>query len=522
MNKYIITVFLLATFVGFSQVNDSTEKELSSQLEKFKTLLSYSLQFHKDTVDMNKSAEAAFNSYLQALDDKSYYFSAERYKELKVANTGVKKSFGISQIVFADTSYVFRIEEFSSADSNGILPGWRLLAIDGVSTVKKEEAEINEMLNDTASKSIELKLLTLSGEEVTKTINNSPHKASSINASFMINDSIGYIKSLKFTANAANEFKDAISSFPFGMKGLVIDLRNNPGGVLEAVGKVISLFLEEGKQVIKTASKHEDYEYSIDSKEDGQFIGLPLVLLVNEVSASASELFAGAVQDYDLGIVVGTRTYGKGTLQKHWEFKDGSAFRITVGEYVTPLGRKVQKYESIGLGVEVETFDDNLQEALQSMKVPKDVAIFKSSKGRTLISMGGIMPDSTVNDKDSVTKLTRFAKKKRVILKTAIEIFLGEWASLKSKYKDEQSFGKNFEFNENIYPRIKRNLLAVSLQNDEMFEKDKELMADLVKARLGQFLYGDRGYYASETFSDSILDNAVRAVNGAQKLVRND
>ncbi len=522
MKKYIITIFMLSLFSGFAQVNDSTEKEVSSQLEKFKTLLSYSLQFHKDTVDMNKSAEDAFNSYLQALDDKSYYFSAERYKELKVANTGVKKSYGISQIVFADTSYVFRIEEYSSADSNGILPGWRLLSVDGKSTVKTEEAKINEMLSDTVHKSIELEFLTLSGEKVTKIINNSAHKSSSINANFMLNDSIGYIKSLKFTANAAKEFKDAINSFPYGMKGLVIDLRDNPGGVLEAVGKVISLFLEKDKQVIKTASKHEDYEYSILSEEDGQFIGLPLVLLVNTVSASASELFAGAVQDYDLGIVVGERTYGKGTLQKHWEFKDGSAFRITVGEYVTPLGRKVQKYETTGLDVELDTFDDNLNEAIKNMKVPKDVAIFQSSKGRTLISMGGIMPDSTVSDEDSLTKLTKFAKKKRVILKTAIEIFLGEWESLKKKYEDNANFGKNFQFNDKIYERIQKNLLAVSLQNDEMFEKDKDRMADLVKARLAQFLYGDRGYYASETFSDDILDNAIRAVNGAQKLVRSE
>jgi carboxyl-terminal processing protease len=471
---------------------------------------------------MNKSAEEAYNSYLQALDDKSYYFSAERYKELKVANTGVKKSFGISQIVFADTSYIFRIEEYSSADSNGILPGWRLLAVDVVSTVKKEEAEINKMLIDTVSKSIELKLLTLNGDIVTKKINNSPHKSSSINANFMLNDSVGYIKSLKFTANAGKEFKDAITTFPYGMKALVIDLRDNPGGVLEAVGNVISLFLEEGKQVIKTASKHEDYEYSIASEEDGQFIGLPLVLLVNKVSASASELFAGAVQDYDLGIVVGERTYGKGTLQKHWEFKDGSAFRITVGEYVTPLGRKVQKYETTGLGLNYESFDENLNEALNNVKVPEDVSIVMSSKGRTLISIGGIMPDSVISDTDTLTKLTKFAKKKRVILKTAIEIFLGEWASLKKKYKNEERFGTDFQFNEKIYPRIKNNLLAVSLQNDEMFEKDKDLMADLVKARLAQFLYGDRGYYASETFSDDLLDNAIRAVNGAQKLVRSD
>lgn len=517
--KLLLLLILLQTGLS-STVPDSVQKEINGQLEKYKTLLEYSYTYHKDSIDLNSKSDVAFNSFLQAMDSKSYYFTTEQYKTMKSANTGVSKSTGLTQIVFADTSYVFRVEKKSSADSNKIKPGWRILSISNESVIASDEVTINSMLADTSLTSIEIEFLNMKGEKVTKTIMNSPHVNSSIELSYMINDSTGYIKSLKFTANASNEFENVISNFPYSMNGLVIDLRNNPGGVLTAIGEVISLFIDEGKQVIKTESKHPDYLYNIKSKKKGKFKGLPLVLIVNEVSASASELFAGAVQDYDLGIVIGQRTYGKGTLQKHWEFKDGSAFRVTVGEYVTPLGRKVQKNNKKAFDPSMESFDEDLNEKLRKLEVPQDVKIIKSSKGRDLISMGGILPDSITTQEAKPTKLTTVAKQKRVFIKTAFEIFLGEYFKIKNQYNDFLDFCKQYNFNDEIYTRIKKNLIAASLQNDEMFNTDKSLMAQITKERLGQLLYGDEAYYCTESINDIVVIKASNSLNDAKKLVR--
>lgn len=516
-------ILILIIFLAFIQVKanlpDSTNKVINKEIEKFKTLLEYSYIYHKDSINIDDKSEEAFKAYLQSLDDKSYYFPAEQYKSLKEANTGIRKSLGISQIVFSDTSYVFRVEAGSSADSNGIKPGWRILSIDDTSTVKRDESSINILLNDTSSTSTNLKFLDLSGNILNKTLFNSPHITSSIDVSFMLNDSIGYLKSLKFTEEAGEEYEKAISSFPYGLKGLIIDLRDNPGGVLTAVGDVISLFIEKNKQVIKTKAKNPEFDFNVKSKTDGKFIGLPLVLLVNEVSASASELFAGAVQDYDLGIVIGQRTYGKGTLQKNWEFKDGSAFRITVGEYVTPLGRRVQKESKSAFNSDNITLDEKLNEKLKGISVPKDVSIIKSRTGRTLISIGGILPDSILPIQEKPTKLTEVAIQKRVIIRTAFEIYLTEGKSIYSKYDDFNSFCKLFTFNQLIYERLNKNLLLASLQNEEMFEKDKLRMTELVKERLAQFLYGDKGYYCSNAYYDKDIMKAILTIPDAKKLI---
>lgn len=522
MKKIIMLILMFVSANSFAAVPDSVTKEINVQLEKFKTLLEFSYVYHKDSIDVDEKSEAALKAYMQALDDKSYYFPEEQYRSLKESNTGIKKSLGITQIVFADTSYVFRVEKGSSADTNGVRPGWRILSFGDVSTIKMDEVSINNLINDTALVATNIEFLDLEGNIWKKKLHNSPHVTSSIDASFMYNDSIAYIKSLKFTEDAGNEFDNVIRQFPKSIKGLVIDLENNPGGVLTAIADVISLFLPEGKQVIKTKSKHPDFYYDVKSKKDGPYIGLPLVLIVNEETASAAELFAGAVQDYDLGIIIGQRTYGKGTLQKHWEFKDGSAFRVTVGEYVTPLGRKVQKETVKAFDNSTQTLDEDLNNQLKNMSIPKDIAVIKSSKGRTLISMGGIMPDSVINKKEARTKLTEVAIQKRVLLRTAFEIFISEGKSVKSIYPDFLSFSKNFFFNNTITERIKKNLLMVSLQNDEMFEKDKDIMIGIIKSRLGQLLFNDEAYYCTEAFENQEVKKAIITMKDAESLVRQD
>lgn len=522
MKKIIIILLLFVSANSFAAVPDSVTKEINAQLEKFKTLLEFSYVYHKDSIDVDEKSEAALKAYMQALDDKSYYFPEEQYRTLKESNTGIRKSLGITQIVFADTSYVFRVEKGSSADTNGVRPGWRILSIDEVSTVKMDETSINNLINDTSLVATNIEFHDLDGITQKKNLHNSPHVTSSIDASFMFNDSIAYIKSLKFTEDAGNEFEKVIGQFPKSIKGLVIDLENNPGGVLTAIADVISLFLPEGKQVIKTKSKHLDFYYDVKSKKEGPYIGLPLVLIVNEETASAAELFAGAVQDYDLGIVIGQRTYGKGTLQKHWEFKDGSAFRVTVGEYVTPLGRKVQKETVKAFDNSTQTLDEDLNKQLKNMSIPKDISVIKSTKGRTLISMGGIMPDSVISKKEPRTKLTEVAIQKRVLLRTAFEIFISEGKSVKSIYPDFLSFSKNFFFNNTITERIKKNLLMSSLQNDEMFEKDKDIMIGIIKSRLGQLLFDDEAYYCTEAFENQEVSKAIITMKDADYLVRHE
>lgn len=522
MKKILVLYIILLSSNCFAAIPDSVNAEINSQLEKFKTLLEFSYVYHKDSIELNSKSESALKAYMQALDSKSYYFPEEQYRSLKESNTGIKKSLGITQIVFADTSYIFRVEKGSSADTNGIKPGWRILAVDDVSTIGLDETSINKIINDTSLVETNIEFLDLEGNIERVKLFNSPHITSSIDASFMYNDSVAYIKSLKFTEDAGNEFDDVLKSFPRNFKGVIIDLQNNPGGVLTAIADVISLFLPEGKQVIKTKSKHPDFYYDIKSKKDGSFIGLPLILIVNEETASAAELFAGAVQDYDLGLVIGYRTYGKGTLQKHWEFKDGSAFRVTVGEYVTPLGRKVQKESVNAFSNSTQTLDEDLNEQLRNMSIPKDVSIVKSTKGRTLISIGGIMPDTVLQKQDARTKLTQVAIQKRVLLRTAFEIFISEGKSVLANYPDFKIYSKNFFFNSTISERIKKNLLIASLQNDDMFNKDIELMIGIVKARLGQLLFNDEAYYSTEAYESNEVKKAIQTMPDAEKLVRQE
>lgn len=526
-----ISIYLLFILL-FSSIllsNDPLE-QINTQGDKLKELLKYAYIYHKDSIDVVEKSQAAFEALLLSLDDKSEYYSAEKYNKMKEINSGDKVSTGITQVVYRDTSHVISLDKSGSAYRAGIRTGAKILKINDSTAINKNEYEINLMLEDTSyNNKIKLEYLDLKDRKNIVELELEDLISSSISLSIKIpKTDIIYIKSLKFTEKADIEFYNALDTLNAENSELIIiDLRDNPGGVLDKSVNVISNFIEEGKVIISTESKHPDFQFEMKSEKTNLNIyGKPLIILVNNISASASELFAGAIQDYDLGLVIGQKTYGKGTIQKFWEFKDGSAFRITVGEYLTPLGRRIQLKEtnanideSLMLS-NPEIYDD----VLKKIREFGDLSNFKvvnSRTGRTLFSTGRIIPDIEMPS-DTITLLTNVMQNKRILFDLALRIIQGQGELILEQYPDMMSFCNNYSFNENIYDLIKAVSYEYNTWNDEMFEADKEYIKNLAKARVGQLLYGDDAYHCVRLERDKVFKKALLSKEDSKKLVETE
>ena len=374
---------------------DEIERQLNFQSQKFKYILEVAYRNHIDSIDITAASEAAFKAMLKQLDIQSDYFSAEQLKELQERELGATEGTGIQVAVLGDSAIIASVTTNSPADSAGIKRGDLILFINDTPVSGKKASEINTSLSGKIGTS--LSLITKcyqTGVLQQFSIVRNRVALSSITTSFLIeNTKIGYIASNRFTANIDTEMVDSIIELQKkGMKELIIDLRGNPGGYLDQVCKLLDEFIGDGHILTYTSAKNPAYNFTYKSTKSGRFLNLPLIVMIDNISASASEIFAGTIQDLDRGIVLGINSFGKGTIQKTWTLNDGSGFRLTVGEYVTASGRRIDRNvqlneaeilpldESLKLSLGEQQFEQ-LQEIMRQTGSRSQLPIYKSRRG---------------------------------------------------------------------------------------------------------------------------------------------
>lgn len=354
-----VTLVVTGTgFAGYQKIMFPKGSALSDTktVQKLNYLESLINEEYLEEKEEDSLREGLYAGLMSGLNDPySTYYTAEQYKELNTSNEG--SYVGIGAVLQKDKdggAKIVQLYEGGSGEQAGLKKGDVLKAIDGEDVTEKETSDIASMIRESDKDSV---TLTIQRDEETKEIKVEIRDVEIQTVSHeMLDDETGYIRISEFSEVTSNQYKKAFEDLQDkGMKKLVVDLRDNPGGLLTAVCDVLRQILPEGLIVYTEDKNGKKEEEKCDGKSE---LAMPLAVLVNGGSASASEIFAGAVKDYGIGTIVGTTTYGKGVVQTIQPLSDGSAVKITIAKYFTPKGNDINK-KGIAPDVEAELSEDS-------------------------------------------------------------------------------------------------------------------------------------------------------------------
>ena len=401
----IAAALALGIFVGGKlHFSDTPEKlfTTNSKKDKLNRLIDYIDYEYVDEIDTDSIVDITVNNILEKLDPHSVYIPKSEMSRVSESMKGDFVGIGISFYPYNDSISVIKTIENGPSAKSGIKAGDRILIADNDTLFGKElsNTDIVSKLKGKKGSSVKLTVYRKSEDrQFTINVERDIVPIRSVLAYYMLTDDIGYIQIDRFAESTYKEFKKALSSLEKqGATKLALDLRDNPGGYLGIAEKMSDEFLRDGKLILFTKNKKGDID-EVYATDKGSFEDKPVYVLINERSASASEIIAGALQDNDVGTIVGRRSFGKGLVQREMELGDGSAVRLTVSRYYTPTGRSIQKSYEKGNEDYYKTFIERYRNgemvSVDSIKVA-DSLKFTTPKGKVVYGGGGIIPDEFV------------------------------------------------------------------------------------------------------------------------------
>ena len=521
MKRICIIAGLLACFFSITAIQAQENKKNDSPIRKL-TLAQFAIaNLYVDETDADKLVESAIMGMLEELDPHSTYSNAEEVKKMNEPLQGNFDGIGIQFNIAEDTLFVIQPVSGGPSEKVGIRAGDRIIMVNDtlIAGVKMTTDDITRRLKGPKGTKVDVKVVRRGVDEpLSFTIKRDKIPVYSLDASYMITPKIGYIKINRFGATTYEEFMDALASLKGqGLQDLILDLQGNGGGYLNAAIDIANEFLGAGELIVYTEGRRNP-RHEFFAKGNGKHQSGRLVVLVNEYSASASEIVAGAVQDWDRGMVVGRRTFGKGLVQRPIDLPDGSMIRLTVARYYTPAGRCIQKpYESIEQynADLIERYNRGEMMSVDSIHFPDSLKCFTLKKGRTVYGGGGIMPDYFVPvDTTLFTKYHSQLSNKGVLLKVHfqwIDAYREEWMK---KYGDYAVFCKEFELDD----AMMQQLIAEGKKegvtfDEEQYQKSESLIKLQLKALIARDLWDMNEYYHTINVVDESVNKALELLS---------
>lgn len=473
-----------------------------------------------DEISLDSLVNLAIPAIVSSLDPHSVYISATDREAVDNELEGSFSGIGIQFRVNQDSIVVIEVVGGGPSEKVGLMAGDRIIEIDGknVAGTGIGNDEVPKMLRGPKGSEVKLTVLRPGSPKLLNfNVERGDIPVTSIDASFLLNDSTGYVKINKFGRNTYNEFIQSLVSLKAqGADDYVIDLRGNVGGYMESAVIMVNEFLPYNNVIVSTKGRNPAEDAVIGSDGRGGFADARVVVLIDEMSASASEIFAGALQDNDRGLILGRRSFGKGLVQRQIEMKDGSELRLTVQRYYTPSGRSIQKNYTPGLNSAYideiyDRYTSGEMQAIDSTKVDRD-HIFHTLNGRQMYGGGGIIPDQFIpNDTSAITSYYVNVVNKDLINKYAFEFVDLNRVSL-SKCKTVGELMKQLPSDETLLGSFaeyaKKNGVAPRWYYINI---SMPLIVNQIKALIARDVLGVSGYY--EVFSE--IDNNISAAKAA-------
>ncbi len=513
--KYIIylIIFLLPSVSAAQNPIVAKFAQISNLIEKY----------YVDSINFDSLEKKIFNSVLHELDPHSSYFPKEEIMDMNNRLNGHFFGVGIRYYILQDTITVFKVQPGSPAEQSGLQKGDRILIINGTPVANKKvvQEKVHQLLGGEKGTNVFISVYRpVSKEFMQFKITRDKIPYASVESAYFINDSTYYIKLQRFASTTGSEINREIKNARHrNACNVILDLRDNGGGLLTAAIDVAGEFLTKKNLVVYTYGQNTKTDYYYPKERKGDFIEGNLILLVNEYSASASEIVAGALQDWDRAIIVGRRTYGKALVQRPFNLDDGSAIRLTIGRYYLPTGRMIQKPFSSGYSQYSGDIKKRISsgELFQAEKnTPSDSFPYKSKiKQRTLYSYEGVMPDFFVPlDTNTLSLVQQQLISSEDFMKKLIDF--GLYHANIQQNMNESEFSGNFSFSkENLDELGFTN--ALNIGNFALETDQNKYFLLSAKAYLGDFLYDNNMYIQIMNLEDKFVNQAVELFSNVEQ-----
>ena len=442
----------------------ATAQDMPMELLKLMYTGNIISRFYVDSPDNNAISEAGIRAMLEELDPHSTYTDPKETRALMEQMQGSFGGIGIQFNIVSDTLYVIQTTKSGPSERAGILPGDRIISVNdtAIAGVKMERSEVVSRLRGDKGTDVKLCVVRRGVDRVlTFNLVRDDISTATVDAAYMIDRKTGYIRITSFGAKTHEEFVTRLDSLKkLGMKNLILDLEGNGGGYLNAAVDIAGEFFDRPRKVVYTEGRaNPRYDYL--SSGSGRFAKGNLVIIVDETSASASEILAGAVQDWDRGIIVGRRSFGKGLVQRPFEWPDGSMIRLTIARYYTPTGRCIQKpYDNDSLRYEddlMHRYNTGELTSADSIHFPDSLKTYTLRLNRPVYGGGGIMPDYFVPlDTMKYTKYHRELSARGCLVQVSLRYLDEHREELLANYSSLDDFDANFEVDDEFLAMLRK------------------------------------------------------------------
>lgn len=515
---YLLIAFLLGVSVAINFLPSKNKTLSNPQINKLTEVMNYIDEYYVDSVNVDTIFDNAINDILQSLDPHSAYSTPEENKSMMETLEGSFEGIGVQFNIMNDTVMVIATVSGGPSEKAGLRAGDRIVSVNGksIAGVGIQSERVFKLLRGKKGTKVKVGIHRPGFKETYHyEITRNVIPTYSVDIAYMMNKTTGYIKINEFGSTTADEFAKAIVKLQKqGMTSMIVDLRGNPGGFLDAAVSVCDEMLPNKKKIVSIEGLKVPPEI-IYATRKGHFETGKVAILIDDFSASASEIVAGAIQDNDRGIVVGRRSFGKGLVQRQFDLADKSTIRLTTARYHTPSGRCIQKTYKNGTPAYYEELYDRYEhgemECADSIKLDKSLK-YKTTGGRTVYGGGGIMPDYFVpidhgHDLDGYYTFANSA----ALMQYAFNYTNDHKAALKKLYPNTQTYNQKMTVSDAQLQQLLRFYTKLTKHiPPKMTPASAKELKSYMKALIGRDLYGDYAFYPVLNSTDKVVIKALQ------------
>ncbi|MCU0472291.1 MAG: S41 family peptidase [Bacteroidales bacterium] len=514
---------ILAAFIALVSLNQvAITQELNEETFKIGRTLGLIDAFYVDTTNLPKLAEKVIVDLLRELDPHSTYISAKDVKEMNEPLIGNFEGIGIQFNLLRDSIIVIEPIAGGPSEKVGLHAGDRIITINGekVAGTGISTTGVRTRLMGAKGTTVNISIFRRGEKGILDfSIIRDKIPINSLDAAYILDHETGYVRLNKFSNTTGKEFEDAVAKLrKSNLQNIIIDLRSNGGGVMTGATELADHFFTGQKLLVYLVGRKTPRQ-NYKSTGSGDLTSARVVVLIDEGSASASEIFAGAIQDYDRGVIMGRRSFGKGLVQNGFYLTDGSMIRLTIARYYTPTGRSIQSPYNEGYDKYysnyVKRFSDGELVSADSVHLPDSLKYTTLVNKRTVYGGGGIMPDLFVSyDTSNYTIYHGTLSRKGVFNSFVLEYSDKNRTKINTEYKSFDDFKSRFEFSPSeIQAFIKKGEDAGVKYNDDYFKKSEPNILKVLKALVANNLWGSNEYFRIMNENDELIEKALKIIS---------